>query len=540
MGRTRKGGRKGPSASATKFRVGTKKRGSDGKMWIIRAASNGVHRWVKDSSGRHTKKTKTDKGYPEKKDGINYKGLWYPPPKSVSKMSRDEVMRHLRHFRKVWQKMTSRHMDLDEDRLKAESTEELRGLLTSYFDEGSREIALDYLGYGKGPELLAKKKKEVSAHKAAKTRRRKRIQRKHQGGDGTSRGKKSPRPLGRLTPERLRGEGALDAERGSSEEEKESEDVDDKDELRRKMILGLVGKTRTKLAEIESSGMVKRNIGNYFIRKIKRENPKLFEMLKDTTEGEVAAMNTAQLKDFVKKIYDVLSKKSPLQIISLLRSCQKDSWTCKQEVPDLVKYYSNLWVLQYLSEDEGKLIEEKKVSPEQYPFGKYLWRDWDDREKQAERNDKLRELRGNVIDSYKTYESEHPMEWKEAWINQKSWDSWPTRGAFEEFFKEEDLSKDSLYCGHIIDYKGKPQNCKDEADATTPPPSPPPPPPPAAPAASEPSPPKRRFDTPTAPTVAPPQPPPQPKEEDDGSWMGDGEWGGGRRKKRTRKRKKHL
>jgi hypothetical protein len=39
--------RKGPTASATKFAPGTKKRGGDGNMWVVKAASNGVHRWVR-------------------------------------------------------------------------------------------------------------------------------------------------------------------------------------------------------------------------------------------------------------------------------------------------------------------------------------------------------------------------------------------------------------------------------------------------------------------------------------------------------------
>jgi hypothetical protein len=48
--RRRNGGkkaRKGPSDSATKFSVGTKKRGNDGNMWIIIKAANGTKRWKK-------------------------------------------------------------------------------------------------------------------------------------------------------------------------------------------------------------------------------------------------------------------------------------------------------------------------------------------------------------------------------------------------------------------------------------------------------------------------------------------------------------
>ena len=48
--RRRNGGkkeRKGPSDSATKFSVGTKKRGNDGNMWIIIKVANGSKRWKK-------------------------------------------------------------------------------------------------------------------------------------------------------------------------------------------------------------------------------------------------------------------------------------------------------------------------------------------------------------------------------------------------------------------------------------------------------------------------------------------------------------
>jgi hypothetical protein len=42
--------RKGPSSSATKSSVGTKKKGNDGNMWKICKNKNGTKRWVKVSS----------------------------------------------------------------------------------------------------------------------------------------------------------------------------------------------------------------------------------------------------------------------------------------------------------------------------------------------------------------------------------------------------------------------------------------------------------------------------------------------------------
>lgn len=62
MSKTRKG-RKGPTDSATKFQVGTKKKGNDGNTWKVVKTSNGVQRWKKHSDGKGTrKKDKTLKG----------------------------------------------------------------------------------------------------------------------------------------------------------------------------------------------------------------------------------------------------------------------------------------------------------------------------------------------------------------------------------------------------------------------------------------------------------------------------------------------
>jgi hypothetical protein len=50
--------RKGPSSSATKFSVGTKKKGNDGNMWTIVKNKNGTKRWVKVSSVTLKNRTK--------------------------------------------------------------------------------------------------------------------------------------------------------------------------------------------------------------------------------------------------------------------------------------------------------------------------------------------------------------------------------------------------------------------------------------------------------------------------------------------------
>ena len=44
--------RKGPSSSATKSSVGTKKKGKDGNMWKIAKNKNGTNRWLKISKNR--------------------------------------------------------------------------------------------------------------------------------------------------------------------------------------------------------------------------------------------------------------------------------------------------------------------------------------------------------------------------------------------------------------------------------------------------------------------------------------------------------
>ena len=56
---TTKKKRKGPSDSATKFSVGTKKKGNDGNMWIIVENKNGIKHWSKISNLKGTKKHKS-------------------------------------------------------------------------------------------------------------------------------------------------------------------------------------------------------------------------------------------------------------------------------------------------------------------------------------------------------------------------------------------------------------------------------------------------------------------------------------------------
>jgi hypothetical protein len=53
---SRVGSRKGPSESATLFRVNTKKIGNDDNLWIVTKTINGVKRWAKINSRKGSKK----------------------------------------------------------------------------------------------------------------------------------------------------------------------------------------------------------------------------------------------------------------------------------------------------------------------------------------------------------------------------------------------------------------------------------------------------------------------------------------------------
>lgn len=76
---------------------------------------------------------------------IDYKGLWKPLPKSLNKMKRGELIKHLQEFRDIWEKITTRNQDLHDDRLNIETDKILRDLLSFYFSEDAKRIAEDYL-----------------------------------------------------------------------------------------------------------------------------------------------------------------------------------------------------------------------------------------------------------------------------------------------------------------------------------------------------------------------------------------------------------
>ena len=75
----------------------------------------------------------------------NYKGMWKPLPKPLSKMKRDELIKHLQKFRDAWEKITTRNQDLDNERLKSESISNLRSLLQYYYSNDAKLLAEDWL-----------------------------------------------------------------------------------------------------------------------------------------------------------------------------------------------------------------------------------------------------------------------------------------------------------------------------------------------------------------------------------------------------------
>ena len=60
-------------------------------------------------------------------------------------MSREELIKNLKSFRNAWEKITERNQDLHDERLKEESTEELRKLIKFYYSDEGKNIAAEWL-----------------------------------------------------------------------------------------------------------------------------------------------------------------------------------------------------------------------------------------------------------------------------------------------------------------------------------------------------------------------------------------------------------
>ena len=143
--------RKGPNESARLFNIGTIKKGNDGNNWIIIETKNKTHRWKKINNNKTIKKSQNKKKVGKtinikiNNEITNYKGLWKPLPKSISKMSREDLINNLKKFRNAWETVTTRNTDLSDERLKNESTQELKNLIKFYYSDEAKKLALEWL-----------------------------------------------------------------------------------------------------------------------------------------------------------------------------------------------------------------------------------------------------------------------------------------------------------------------------------------------------------------------------------------------------------
>jgi len=75
----------------------------------------------------------------------DYKGMWKPLPKSLNRMSRNELISNLKKFRDAWEVNTGRNQDLDNERLTNANKEVLEDILEFYYSNDAKLIAEDWL-----------------------------------------------------------------------------------------------------------------------------------------------------------------------------------------------------------------------------------------------------------------------------------------------------------------------------------------------------------------------------------------------------------
>jgi hypothetical protein len=75
----------------------------------------------------------------------NYRGMYEPPTKPISSMTREELIKNLQKFRDSWEKITTRDTDLSDERLNDEPTERLRNLIKFYYSDDAKFLAEDWL-----------------------------------------------------------------------------------------------------------------------------------------------------------------------------------------------------------------------------------------------------------------------------------------------------------------------------------------------------------------------------------------------------------
>jgi len=80
----------------------------------------------------------------------NYRGMYEPPPRPISSMTRDELIKNLQKFRDSWEKITTRDTDLSDERLNDEPTDRLRNLIKFYYSDDAKFLAEEWLRNYKG------------------------------------------------------------------------------------------------------------------------------------------------------------------------------------------------------------------------------------------------------------------------------------------------------------------------------------------------------------------------------------------------------
>jgi len=75
----------------------------------------------------------------------NYRGMYEPPTKPISSMTREELIKNLQKFRDSWEKITTRDTDLSDERLNSEPTQILRKLIKFYYSDNAKFLAENWL-----------------------------------------------------------------------------------------------------------------------------------------------------------------------------------------------------------------------------------------------------------------------------------------------------------------------------------------------------------------------------------------------------------
>ena len=107
-----------------------------------RSARKGVRRSIRKGQKSKAKQLIHDT---ISKPITDYKGMYKPISKPISSMTRDGLIKNLRKFRDSWEKITGKYQDLSDERLNAESTDQLRKHIKFYYSESAKKLAENWL-----------------------------------------------------------------------------------------------------------------------------------------------------------------------------------------------------------------------------------------------------------------------------------------------------------------------------------------------------------------------------------------------------------